>query len=120
MATRDVRNSGIDVVGEITWGTHFCHFYETAQDLWDTSVTFLKAGLGSNERCVWILPEPLNTGEVWAALEREIAHLSDLRRAGRIEVIASLDWYRQLGGVDLGAVEEAWSRKVADALASGQ
>src|SRR5437870_1982313 len=27
--TTEMRKSGIDVVGDIPWGTHFCLFYET-------------------------------------------------------------------------------------------
>src|SRR5215469_9961288 len=27
------RNTGIDPVGNKPWGTHFCHFYETTDDL---------------------------------------------------------------------------------------
>jgi PAS domain S-box-containing protein len=119
MVTRELRHSGIDVVGDIPWGTHFCHFYDTAQDLWETSVTFLKAGLERNERCVWILPEPLNPGEVWSALAREVEHLVQHRRDGRIEVIASLDWCRQLGAFELACVAKAWSQKVAEALERG-
>src|SRR5262245_62444661 len=35
MAT-EMRKTGIGVVGDMPWGTHFCHFYETKEDLLDT------------------------------------------------------------------------------------
>jgi hypothetical protein len=56
-------NSGIEAVGPVQWGTHFCQFYETADDLVDTLVPFFKAGLDSNERCMWVTAHPLRAHE---------------------------------------------------------
>ena len=32
-----IRRTGIDVIGDVPWGTHFCQFYETGQDLIESS-----------------------------------------------------------------------------------
>ncbi len=48
----ELRDSGIGVVGAMPWGTHFCHFYETKQDLLDVLIPYFKAGLENNEFCV--------------------------------------------------------------------
>ena len=40
-----MRNSGLDAVGAIPWGTHLCQFYATKADLGDTLVPYFKAGL---------------------------------------------------------------------------
>ena len=45
----ELRRTGISVVGDVPWGTHVCHFYETKQDLLDTLVPYFKAGLESKE-----------------------------------------------------------------------
>lgn len=55
--TGSLRKSGIEVLGDIPWGTHFCQFYETPQDLLYTEAAFFKAGLQHNEYCLWILSE---------------------------------------------------------------
>jgi hypothetical protein len=57
----ELRNTGISVIGDVPWGTHFCYFYETTQDLLDTLVPFFMAGLKSKEFCLWIISvsEPL-------------------------------------------------------------
>jgi hypothetical protein len=34
--TTALRNTGIEPVGAMPWGTHFCHFYETRDDLLET------------------------------------------------------------------------------------
>lgn len=41
-------------MGELAWGAHFCHLYQTRQDLIDTLVPFFAAGLANNEQCLWI------------------------------------------------------------------
>jgi len=52
------RNTGIPVIGNVSWGTHFCQFYQTREDLIDVLVPYFKAGLESNEFCVWVTSEP--------------------------------------------------------------
>jgi hypothetical protein len=37
-----VRQSGIEVVGAVPWGTHFRQFYETSQDLVETLVPYFR------------------------------------------------------------------------------
>ena len=51
------RDTGISVIGEVPWGTHFCTFYETTQDLLDILVPFFKVGLETKEFCLWIISE---------------------------------------------------------------
>jgi hypothetical protein len=34
--SKPLRSSGIGLVGDIPWGTHLCHFFETKEDLLDT------------------------------------------------------------------------------------
>ena len=42
--TPPLRRTGIALVGDMPWGTHFCFFYETIQDLLDILVPYIKAG----------------------------------------------------------------------------
>ncbi len=63
------RKTGINVIGDAPWGTHFCLFYQTKEDLIDILVPYFKAGLENNELCVWITSEPLNVEDAKTALE---------------------------------------------------
>ena len=36
----ELTKSGIGAVGDIPWGTHFCHFYENKQDLLDVLIPY--------------------------------------------------------------------------------
>jgi hypothetical protein len=36
------RNTGIEVMGQMPWGTHVCLFYETKQDLLDILIPYFR------------------------------------------------------------------------------
>ena len=56
MAT-EMPKTGIDVIGDIAaWGTHFCLFYETKEDLLDTLVSYCRSGLENGEYCLGLWP----------------------------------------------------------------
>jgi hypothetical protein len=59
----ELRDTGISAVGALPWGAHFCHFYETKEDLLDILIPYFKVGLESNEFCIWAVLDPLNEEE---------------------------------------------------------
>src|SRR5580704_17199861 len=64
--------TGISVMGDMPWGTHFCYFFETKQDLLDASVPFFQAGLESHEFCLWIVHKPITEVDALQALRQSI------------------------------------------------
>jgi hypothetical protein len=49
MAT-EMRKTGVDSVGDVvSWGAHFCLFYETKEDLLDGLISYCESGLESDE-----------------------------------------------------------------------
>ena len=69
----ELRHSGIDVIGNVPWGTHFCQFYKTKQDLIDILVPYFKAGLENNEFCMWVTAEPLMVAEAKEAMRSYVS-----------------------------------------------
>jgi DNA-binding CsgD family transcriptional regulator len=114
-----LRQSGIRVVGEVPWGGHICVFYETKDDLLDTAVAYFKAGLESNEFCVWAISEPITEAEAKAGLRRAIPDLEVQLAAGRIEILQGTDWYLPGDQFDLQRITGGWSEKLRGALAKG-
>src|SRR5229473_1445716 len=93
MAT-ETRKTGIDDVGDmVAWGAHFCHFYETKEDLLDTLISYCKSGLESEEYCLWIVAGPLTIEEARDALKHAVPdldrYLAD-SRAGRLRGVLRL------------------------------
>ncbi len=113
------RNSGIPVVGELPWGSHFCQFYTTKQDLTDVVVPYFRAGLEANELCVWVTSDFLTTDEALEALRREVPGFADHVAKRQVEVLPHTDWYLKGGSFDLQRTLGMWKAKYDDALARG-
>jgi PAS domain S-box-containing protein len=117
--TTEMRKTGVDVVGDMPWGTHFCLFYETAADLLETSVSYCKAGLESQEFCLWVIAEPVAEEEATRALKRAVPDLERYLSDQSIEIVAARDWYFPDGQFDLNRVISGWNQKLAHASARG-
>ena len=117
--TNEMRKTGIDVVGDIPWGTHFCLFYETKDDILDTLVSYCKAGLESEEFCLWVVSEPVTVDEAKHALNQAVPELDRYLAGHSIEIVSAREWYLQDGTFDLKRVIGAWHEQLARALASG-
>lgn len=130
------------------WGTHFCHFYETNQDLLEILVPYFKAGLENNEFCLWVIASPLTGVKATRALQRAVPdldqHLADRRMEIRvigkeaaeslrkaipnlerhlnqrnIEIIPRDQWYLKGGNFDSLRIINGWKTKLKQALAKG-
>jgi signal transduction histidine kinase len=117
--TIEMRKTGVDVVGDMPWGTHFCLFYETTADLLETSVSYCKAGLESHEFCLWVVAEPLAVEDARRALKQAVPDFDLYFAHHSIEIVAARDWYLQDGTFDLNRVIAGWNEKLARASARG-
>jgi len=115
----EMRKTGVDVVGDMPWGTHFCLFYETTADLLETTVSYCKAGLESHEFCLWVVAEPLAVEDARRALQRAVSDFDRYFADHSIEIVAAHDWYLQDGTFDLNRVIGGWNEKLARASARG-
>jgi len=115
----EMRKTGVDVVGDMPWGTHFCLFYETRADLLETLVSYCKAGLESQEFCLWVVAEPLTGEDATQALKRVVPDLDRYLADQSIEIVAARDWYLQDGAFDLNRVISGWNEKLTRASARG-
>ena len=112
MAT-ELRKTGISIVGDIPWGTHFCYFYETKQDLLDILIPYFKIGLENNEFCLWIISNSglLTMQEATSALREALPDLDRYLAEGSIEVVAHDEWFLYEGAFDFHMVTIALSRE---------
>src|SRR6266478_3978385 len=117
--TTEMRKTGIDVVGDMPWGTHFCLFYETKADVLDTLVSYCNAGLESDEFCLWVVSEPVTVDEATHALNQAVPELDRHLARQSIKIASAHDWYLQGGTFDLRRVIAGWHETLAHALASG-
>ncbi|MBP7146729.1 MAG: MEDS domain-containing protein [Acidobacteria bacterium] len=114
-----MRRSGIPVVGRVSWGTHFCQFYQTPRDLLDTLVPYFQCGLEDGEFCMWITSEPLGAAEAEAALRGAVPDLAERIARGQIEILDYRHWYVRDGVFDSDRVLAGWVEKLRAALDRG-
>jgi PAS domain S-box-containing protein len=114
-----LRKTGIGVVGDIPWGTHFFMFYETKEDLLDTLVPYFKTGLETGELCLWVVSEPLTESEARDALRDAVPEFDHYLANQSIEILRGRQFYLTGNDLDLGRIIQAWAEKTALALARG-
>src|SRR5258707_6683707 len=116
---RQLRKTGIGVVGDVPWGTHFFMFYETKEDLLDTLVPYFKAGLETGELCLWVVSEPLTEEEAKTALRADVPEFDRYLAKGSIEIFGAQQFYFSGDDPDLQGVIRTWAQKTDFALAHG-
>jgi C4-dicarboxylate-specific signal transduction histidine kinase len=117
--TTEMRKTGVDVVGDLPWGTHFCLFYDTTRDLLETLVAYCKAGLQNGEYCLWVVAPPLSTEDARYALQRALPDIDRYLGDTSIELVAARDWYLHDGQFHMERVLSGWNEKLAQASGRG-
>ncbi len=117
--SEELRKSGIDIIGDVPWGTHFCQFYRTKQDLLDILVPYFKSGLENSEFCMWVTAEPVSAAQARQAMKRNMPDFEKYLARGQIEIIPYTDWYMRGGRFEENRVLQGWVDKVNQALAKG-
>lgn len=113
------RPSGLDAVGDIPWGSHFCQFYGERGDLVDSLVPYFKAGLEHNEQCLWITSAPFGAEDATAMLRTAVPDLSQRLERRQIEIIGHDEWYTRAGAMTADQVLAAWIERQKRSLEQG-
>lgn len=114
-----VRDSGIDKIGALPWGTHVCQFYREKRDLLDVLVPFFRAGLRANEFCMWVTSDPLTPAAALAALREAVPDVDERVERGQLEILTYDRWYLDNGTFDFKRVLAGWSSRLEVALERG-
>ena len=116
---KNLRNSGIDTIGDVPWGTHFCKFHQTKEDLMDILVPYFKTGLENNEFCIWITSKPAEVEKAKETLGRAVSDFETYLKNGQIEFVPYTQWYLKEGGFDSERVLNSFVEKLNKALEKG-
>jgi hypothetical protein len=114
-----LRRTGVNILGDIPWSSHLCVFYESQDGLFDSVIPYFKAGLESNEFCLWALPPSVTQEKAHAALSLRIPDFDQYLEAGKIELTLAEEWYLEGGHFDTERVSAACDEKLQTALAKG-
>ncbi|HEV8040355.1 MAG TPA: MEDS domain-containing protein [Bryobacteraceae bacterium] len=114
-----MRSTGIGVVGDVPWGTHFFLFHETKEDLIEACIPYFRAGLESKELCLWAIHDPLTEEEVRYCMRDAIPGFDDYFESHSIEIVRGREWYMAGDDLDLEKVTRGWKQKWEHALNRG-
>src|ERR1700726_3424280 len=115
----ELRKTGISAIGDVLWGTHFCSFYETKEDLLETLVPYFKAGLESKEFCVWVVSQALSADEAKHALAQVVPDFERHLAKGALEIHSHDEWYLRDGRWDPQRVLRSWGEKLDQISTNG-
>lgn len=116
---KTVRNTGIEILGDVPWGTHFCLFYDTKEDLNNILVPYFKAGLENNEFCVWVTSELITKEIAKKELRKAIPDFDRYLKKKQMKIVSYKDWYLQDGTFNLQRVLNPWIDLLNQALSNG-
>jgi signal transduction histidine kinase len=119
VGNEQLRATGIGVVGDVPWGTHFFLFHETKEDLIDACIPYFRAGLESGELCMWAIDDPLTEEEVRYCLRDAIPGFDNYFENRDIEIVRGREWYMRGDDLDLQRVTNGWKQKIECALNGG-
>lgn len=115
----DLRHSGIEILGELPWGSHFCNFFESKEDLLQILIPYFKAGLINNEFCLWITSDPVSVDDAYKALRKEIHDFDKYEGKEQITILSHEDWYLNDKTFVPDIVINGWYQKLSRSLNKG-
>ncbi|MGI6486629.1 MAG: MEDS domain-containing protein [Tepidanaerobacteraceae bacterium] len=109
------RKTGIDILGDVTLGTHICQFYSLKSDLLILAL-FMKEGLQNNELCVWIYSQNTTFQQVKEIISTQVNDIDDYINSGQLKIIPYTSWYVINESFDENRVNGLWIKlaKYAD------
>lgn len=115
----ELRKSGISTIGNVPWGTHFCLFYKTREDLADILIAFFEEGLRNNEFCMCFTADNMDAEEMERLLRTALPDYDVRLRMGQIEIVPHDQWYLINGVFDRDRVLKGWADKLKQAQDRG-
>jgi signal transduction histidine kinase len=114
-----LRSSGVEVVGDIPWGSHFCLFYDTKADLLETLVTYFWAGLQCHEFCLWVVAPPVTRDDALHALRQAYPGSDRYLQDGSLEIVSARDVYLPDGTFNMERTLAGWLVALRRAASQG-
>ncbi len=89
---KNLVRTGIDIIGDVPWGTHIGQFFRSREDLFDVLIPFFKTGLESGELCLWLAAAPLDKNDAIETMRREVPDFDSFLSRGQIVIADSSEW----------------------------
>ena len=118
-ALHPLTDCGLPGTGEIPYGIHMCHFYETRDELAAALVPYFAAGLRRGERCIWVTAAPLDAAGAQADLRKAGLDVDTALRNGSLIIRDHSTWYAEAERLKGAEVVDLWLEEERRAVAAG-
>jgi mycothiol system anti-sigma-R factor len=114
----EYRESGIQSLDLIRWGTHLAQLYNTKDDLIEVLVPYIQKGLEQNELCLWVTSE-MSEHEISGSISDEIPNIQEYIKNGQLQIMDYESWYLSNGCFDRKCALDGSFKKYNEALSGG-
>jgi hypothetical protein len=114
----EYRESGIQSLGLIRWGTHIAQICRDKGEMAEVLVPYIERGLADNELCAWVTSE-MSVEEARETLTREIPDANKYIDTGQLQFRSCQDWYVSSGRFDIQYAMDNARNKYQEALSNG-
>ncbi len=91
--SESLRKTGLSFLGDLPSGSHLCQFSHQVEDLIESVVPFIEAGLAAREYTLWLTPDHPSRESCLHILESHIKHLREYLDSGQLTVHSGKEWY---------------------------
>lgn len=103
----ELRSTGIDIIGDVPWGTHISQFYSSKDDF-DLLAPYIKEGLFNNELCIWIYSHNTTYQEVKKIIKKQVINVDYFIETGQLKIVSHLTWYLERNTFNESILSKKW------------
>jgi len=108
-----------DIFEKLTWGSHFCYFYENKVNLLKVLTSFFKDGLENNEYCIWVISDFLTEQEIKDYFSKNYTNFDEYFIEEQLKFYNYKDWYNNTGSINAKKIINNWNQHLNYALEKG-
>lgn len=115
----NLRDSGINTIGHISWGTHIANLFTDKKEIFEVVVPFIKSGLVNNELCLWIYTQNTPYEDIKSALKDCLEDIDSYMENGQLILIPYREWYLVDNSFSQVRINEQWKSFIKKSLSQG-
>jgi len=113
------RDSGIDIIGNVSWGTHIGQLFTSKEEIFDVMVPYIRQGLMDNELCLWVYSDNISYYEIKDQISKIVKDVDSYLESGQLLLIPYSMLYLKNGSFNEIGVLRRWYKYIRLALNNG-
>lgn len=114
----EYRESGIETLDLIRWGSHIAQLYQDKADMLETIIQYMEKGLEEDELCIWITSD-ISELEAKDTIAKKVPNLNDYISKQQLQLFSYKDWYLTNGLFNVDDVLSKAFNKSEEAISKG-